>query len=196
MHASSVEHLSSPLLVCALLLSVCPRLFLVPEGQLSKLDVDEYSRDAEPRLGDKTKAEKRRHQHATTACSKARKYKGVKTLKPPKTKTTLGSFKIRCNTQGSQPTHFFLVDSYRIGVRVSNQLCLSYAANEQNNIASTNVPYPRPVRPRVVVCCCCSHINSSPQHNAARGRRAGSNNSGLEEIPRGKKQAKNSTHDN
>ena len=33
-------------------------------------------------------------------------------------------------------------------------------------------------------CSCCSHINSSPQYNALRGRRTGSNNSEVEEIPR------------
>ena len=32
-------------------------------------------------------------------------------------------------------------------------------------------------------CCCCSHIYSSPQYNAVRGRRTGSNNSGVEEYP-------------
>ena len=31
-------------------------------------------------------------------------------------------------------------------------------------------------------CCgCCSHVHSSPQYNAVRGRRTGSNNSGVEE---------------
>ena len=37
-------------------------------------------------------------------------------------------------------------------------------------------------------CCCCSHINS--QFNAVRGRRTGSNNSGVEEIPQVKTEAK------
>ena len=40
---------------------------------------------------------------------------------------------------------------------------------------------------RAVLCggclCCCSHINSSPLHNAVRGRRTGCNNSGVEVIP-------------
>ena len=33
-------------------------------------------------------------------------------------------------------------------------------------------------------CCCSSHINSSPQYNAVRGHRTGSNNSGVEELRR------------
>ena len=41
----------------------------------------------------------------------------------------------------------------------------------------------------VVSCCCCSHIKS--QFNAVRGRRTGSNNSGVEEIPLVKTEAKN-----
>ena len=39
-------------------------------------------------------------------------------------------------------------------------------------------------------CCCCSHINSSPQYNAVRGRRTGSKTSGVEEIPLGVKENK------
>ena len=41
--------------------------------------------------------------------------------------------------------------------------------------------------------CCCSHINSSPQHNAVRGRMTGSNNSGVEEIPQVKQRQKRKT---
>ena len=45
-------------------------------------------------------------------------------------------------------------------------------------------------------CCCCSHINSSPQYNAVRGRRTGSNNSGVEEyLGKNKNITKNNTHD-